>query len=101
MEKEIAKRFFKGIPASPGIVIGKACVFKDILYLVERRNVEEGHAEQEIVRLKQAIRKVIDKKELSLSEKEIPQELERFLDDLVLEILKMNSQNSASKNGDG
>ena len=101
MEKEIAKRFIKGIPASPGIVIGKACVFKDILYLVERRNVEEGHAEQEIVRLKQAIRKVIDKKELSLSEKEIPQELERFLDDLVLEILKMNSQNSASKNGDG
>jgi len=60
MEKEIAKRFLKGISASPGIVIGKACVFQDILYLVERRNVEEGHAEQEIVRLKQAIRKVID-----------------------------------------
>ena len=60
MEKEIAKRFLKGIPASPGIVIGKACVFQDILYLVERRNVEEGHAEQEIVRLKQAIRQVID-----------------------------------------
>jgi len=60
MEKEIAKRFLKGIPASPGIVIGKACVFQDILYLVERHNVEEGHAEQEIVRLKQAIRQVID-----------------------------------------
>ncbi|MGQ9788919.1 MAG: hypothetical protein ACUVQM_06440 [Candidatus Hadarchaeaceae archaeon] len=44
MEKEIAKRFLKGIPASPGIVIGKACVFQDILYLVERRGVEEGHA---------------------------------------------------------
>jgi phosphotransferase system enzyme I (PtsI) len=60
MEKEIAKRFLKGIPASPGIVIGKACVFQDILYLVERHNVEEGHAEQEIARLKQAIRQVID-----------------------------------------
>jgi len=60
MEKEIAKRFLKGIPASPGIVIGKACVFQDILYLVERRSVEEGHAEQEIVRLKQAIRLVTD-----------------------------------------
>jgi len=60
MEKEISKRFLKGIPASPGIVIGKACVFQDILYLVERRNLEEGHAEQEIARLKQAIRGVID-----------------------------------------
>jgi len=60
MEKEIAKRFLKGIPASPGIVIGKACVFQDILYLVERRNLEEGYAEQEIARLKQAIRGVID-----------------------------------------
>jgi phosphotransferase system enzyme I (PtsI) len=60
MEKEIAKRFLKGIPASPGIVIGKACVFQDILYLVERHNVEEGHSEQEIVRLKQAIRQVTD-----------------------------------------
>jgi phosphotransferase system enzyme I (PtsI) len=60
MEKEIAKRFLKGIPASPGIVIGKACVFQDILYLVERRSVEEGHAEQEIARLKQAIRQVTD-----------------------------------------
>ena len=60
MEKEIAKRFLKGIPASPGIVIGKVCVFQDILYLVERRNVEEGHAEQEIVHLKQAIRQVTD-----------------------------------------
>jgi phosphotransferase system enzyme I (PtsI) len=60
MEKEIAKRFLKGIPASPGIVIGKAFVFQDILYFVERRNLKEGYAEQEIVRLKQAIRKVID-----------------------------------------
>ncbi|MGB9629543.1 MAG: phosphoenolpyruvate--protein phosphotransferase, partial [Thermodesulfobacteriota bacterium] len=60
MEKEIAKRFLKGIPASPGIVIGKACVFQDILHLVERRTLEEGRAEEEIARLKKAIREVID-----------------------------------------
>lgn len=44
--------------------------------------------------------KVINKKELSLSEKEIFQELEKLLDELVLEMMKMNHQNSASKNGD-
>ncbi|MEM4721120.1 MAG: phosphoenolpyruvate--protein phosphotransferase [Candidatus Methanomethylicaceae archaeon] len=60
MEKEIAKHFLKGIPASPGIIIGKACVFQDILHLVERRSVEGGRAEEEIARLKQAIRGVID-----------------------------------------
>jgi phosphoenolpyruvate-protein kinase (PTS system EI component) len=60
MEKEIAKRFIKGISASPGIVIGKACVFRDILYLVERRNIEKGHAEGEISRLKKAIRQVTE-----------------------------------------
>jgi len=43
MEKEISRRFLKGIPASPGIVMGRACVFQDILYLVERRNMEEGY----------------------------------------------------------
>ena len=60
MEKEIAKRFLKGIPASPGIIIGNACVFQDILHLVERRSVEEGRADEEISRLKQAIREAID-----------------------------------------
>ena len=60
MEKEIAKRFIKGISASPGIVIGKACVFQDILLHVEKRPLEEGHAEKEIARLKQAVRQVID-----------------------------------------
>ncbi|MGQ9648389.1 MAG: hypothetical protein ACUVWO_17855 [Thermodesulfobacteriota bacterium] len=55
MEKEIAKHFIKGIPASPGIVIEKACVFEDILHLVERRGVEEGPAEEEIAPPKQTI----------------------------------------------
>lgn len=50
----------KGISASPGIVIGKACVFQDILLFVERRSVGEDHVEEEVARLKQAIRQVID-----------------------------------------
>jgi hypothetical protein len=60
MHEEISKWFLKGIAASPGIVIGKAYVFQDILLMVERRSVEEAHAEEEVSRLKQAIRQVID-----------------------------------------
>ncbi len=60
MENEIAKRFLKGIPASPGIVIGKACVFQDILFRVEKRTLAEEQTEQEATRLKEAIRRVID-----------------------------------------
>jgi phosphoenolpyruvate-protein kinase (PTS system EI component) len=58
MESEIAKRFVKGIPASPGIVIGKACVFQDIFLRVEGRGLKEEHVEQEVLRLKQAIHQV-------------------------------------------
>lgn len=60
MEKQIASFLLKGIPASPGIVMGRACVFQDILYLVERRTLEQSDAEQEITRLKQAVRQVRD-----------------------------------------
>ncbi len=60
MKKEIGKRFLKGTSASPGIVIGKAHVFQDILLRVERRSLEEGRAEADIIRLNQAIRQVID-----------------------------------------
>ena len=60
MEKEIGKRLLKGIPASPGIVMGKACVFEDILYLVERRALEGTEAESEVARVKQAVRQVRD-----------------------------------------
>jgi phosphoenolpyruvate-protein kinase (PTS system EI component) len=60
MKKEFAKRCLKGIAASPGIVIGKALVSQDILLLVERRDLEDGHAKKEITRLNQAIRRVID-----------------------------------------
>ena len=60
MESEISKRFLKGIPASPGIVIGKACVFQDILLRVEKRTLAEEQTEQEVARLKEAVRQVID-----------------------------------------
>jgi phosphotransferase system enzyme I (PtsI) len=60
MDEKISKWFLKGIAASPGIVIGKAYVLQDILLMVERRSLEEAHAEEEVVRLKQAIRRVID-----------------------------------------
>lgn len=60
MQKEIDKHFLKGVAVSPGIVIGKAYVFKDILLLVERQSRGEGHADKEISRLDQAIRQVID-----------------------------------------
>ncbi len=60
MHEEISKWFLKGIAASPGIVIGKAYVLQDILLRVERRSPEEAHAEEEVTRLKQAIRQVID-----------------------------------------
>jgi len=60
MDEEISKWFLKGIAASPGIVIGKAYVLQDFLLMVERRSLEETHADEEVARLKQAIRRVID-----------------------------------------
>ena len=60
MEKEISRRFLKGIAASPGIIMGKVCVFQDIFYFVKRRNIQEGDAEAEIARLKQAVHQVRD-----------------------------------------
>jgi len=60
MEKEISSRILKGIPASPGIVMGKVCVLQDILYFVEKRSIEENIAESEVSRLMQAVRQVKD-----------------------------------------
>ena len=60
MELEIAKRFLKGISASPGIVIEKVCVFQHILLRVERCTLAEEQADQEVARLKEAVRQVIE-----------------------------------------
>ena len=82
MEKEIAKRLLKGIPASPGIAIGKACVFQDIFLMVESRNLNQEHVEQEVVRLKQAVRQVAEEllhDNLYVSQKVGKKEAEIFL----------------------
>jgi phosphotransferase system enzyme I (PtsI) len=87
MQKEIGKRFLKGIAASPGIVIGKACVFQDILPLVERRRIEKGHAEKEVARLNQAIRQVIDElieDNFQTSKRTRKQEAEIFLTHIAM-----------------
>jgi len=60
IKKAIDKRFLRGIAASPGIVTGKACVFRDILLLVETRHLEQCSAEKEIIRLHQAVHQVVD-----------------------------------------
>ncbi len=60
MYQEISKWFLKGIAASPGIVIGKAYVLQDILLMAERRSLKEARAEEEVSRLKQAIREVVN-----------------------------------------
>ncbi len=60
MKKEIQRRLLKGIPASPGIIIGRAYVFQDILLRVERRSLGKEYADEEGSRLKQATRQVID-----------------------------------------
>jgi phosphoenolpyruvate-protein phosphotransferase (PTS system enzyme I) len=60
MDEEVSKWFLKGVPASPGIVIGKAYVLQDILLMVQRRSLEETRTEEEVARIKQAIRRVVD-----------------------------------------
>jgi phosphoenolpyruvate-protein kinase (PTS system EI component) len=91
MQKEIDKRFSRGIAASPGIVIGKAYVFQDILLLVKRRDLEEGRAEKEIIRLNQAIRQVIDElieDNFQVSERTRKQEAEIFLTHIAILLRK-------------
>ena len=87
MKKEFENRFLRGIAASPGIVIGKAYVFQDILLLVEQRGLEEGRAEKEIIRLNQAIRQVIDElieDNFQVSKRARKQEAEIFLTHMAI-----------------
>jgi phosphotransferase system enzyme I (PtsI) len=87
MHEGISKWFLKGIAASPGIVIGKAYVLQDILLMVERRSLKEAHAEEEVTRLKQAIRRVIDElmeDNLQMSKRIGKKEAEIFLTHLAI-----------------
>src|SRR3989339_1276547 len=45
----------KGIPASPGIVIGKAHVLEDEEIVVERREIDKGRVRLEVKRFKLAL----------------------------------------------
>lgn len=45
----------KGIPASPGIAIGKAFLFSDEILAIEKRPIREGELSQEIKKLEQAL----------------------------------------------
>ena len=60
MEERVAGPFLKGISASPGIAIGKACLFQDILLRVQKRTVAQEEAEKEALRLKEAVRQTIE-----------------------------------------
>ena len=87
MQEEIDKRFLKGIAASPGMVIGKAIVFQDILLLVESRELGEGCAEKEISRLNHAIRQVIDElieDNFQISKRGAKKEAEIFLTHIAI-----------------
>lgn len=59
MEEEIAEHFLKGIPASPGIVIGKACVFISKIFQDIREN--GINAEASVLREIEAFKKVFEK----------------------------------------
>ncbi len=63
----------RGIPASPGVVIGPAFLFGDILGEVEAKRIEPSEVETEIARLDDAVELV--KKELTLDAERISSEL--------------------------
>ncbi|HUL32071.1 MAG TPA: phosphoenolpyruvate--protein phosphotransferase [Thermodesulfobacteriota bacterium] len=87
MQQEISKWFLKGIAASPGIVIGEAYVLQDILLRVESRSLEKTHADEEVARLKGAIRRVIDElmeDNLQMSKRIGKKEAEIFLAHLAI-----------------
>jgi phosphotransferase system enzyme I (PtsI) len=87
MRLEIEKRFLRGIAASPGIVIARAYVFQDILLLVQSRHLEDGHAENEIIRLNKAIRQVVNElmeDNLQTSKRTNKKEAEIFLTHIAM-----------------
>ncbi len=52
----------KGVPASPGIAIGKAYILSDDIFKVEKRSIKEAELSEEIKRLENALLKT--KKEI-------------------------------------
>jgi len=69
-KKEI---ILKGIPASPGIIIGKAFLFDREQYTIPRRNIKEEHIQNEIKRFKDSL--VQTKNEILEIKKRISEEM--------------------------
>ncbi|MCX5686446.1 MAG: phosphoenolpyruvate--protein phosphotransferase, partial [Candidatus Omnitrophica bacterium] len=69
-KKEI---LLKGIPASPGITIGKAFLFGREQYAIPRRGIKDEHIQSEIRRLKEAL--VQTKNEILEIKKHISEEM--------------------------
>lgn len=59
----------KGIPASPGIEIGKAFVYEDDIFSFERRTIDKSAVKDEIKRFKDAVR--MTQKDLDRTEKQV------------------------------
>ncbi len=71
-----------GIPASPGIVVGPAFVYGDILDEVERIEIQEDQVEAEIERFRRAV--VLVKEELTKDAERISKELGQDKADVFL-----------------
>ena len=63
----------KGIPASPGIAIGKAYVISDVVFHVEKRTIKEAELSEEIKKLEAALLKT--KKEIQDIQKKMAKEM--------------------------
>lgn len=51
---KLGERLFKGIPASPGIAMGKVCVHDDLFAHIREQVIEEEQIRSEITRVKEA-----------------------------------------------
>jgi len=67
------QEIIKGIPASPGIAIGKAYVISDDIFHVEKRSIKEAELSDEIKRLEEALLKT--KKEIQEIQKKMAKEM--------------------------
>ncbi|OQX83717.1 MAG: phosphoenolpyruvate--protein phosphotransferase [Candidatus Omnitrophica bacterium 4484_49] len=63
----------RGIPASPGIAIGKAYVISDVVFHVEKRTIKEAELSEEIKKLEAALLKT--KKEIQDIQKKMAKEM--------------------------
>lgn len=70
---DVAEMVIRGIPASPGIVVGQAFVFGDILDEIEEMSIPAERVDEEVSRLRDAVALV--KEELERDAERISQQL--------------------------